>query len=125
ISDISPLENLRQLQTFSAGGNWITDISVLEGMTDLEEINLSFNDISDISPLVKNPGIGEGDRLQLQINLLDLSPGSQAMKDIQTLLERGAEVQYEDQKEAAFFPDHNLEQLIRELLSTQGSAVGV
>lgn len=125
ISDISPLENLRQLQTFSAGGNWITDISVLEGMTDLEEINLSFNDISDISPLVKNPGIGEGDRLQLQINLLDLSPGSQAMKDIQTLLERGAEVQYEDQKEAAFFPDPNLEQLIRELLDQPRGALWV
>lgn len=47
------------------------------------------------------------------------------MKDIQTLLERGAEVQYEDQKEAAFFPDPNLEQLIRELLDQPRGALWV
>ena len=52
------------------------------------------NEISDISPLVDNTGLGRGDKINLRFNPLDLTPDSQAMNDIQTLLDRGVEVSY-------------------------------
>ena len=39
-------------------------------MTNLNYIDLAQNDIIDISPLVENPGIGDGDYLNLRSNRL-------------------------------------------------------
>jgi len=62
-------------------------------------LQLDINKISDISTLVDSIEIGYGDELDLRYNYLDLSRGSHAMNDIQTLLARGVNVDYEPQKE--------------------------
>jgi hypothetical protein len=46
------------------------DISIIEHMPDIGVIYLSRNAVSDISPLVRNPGIGEGDYISLRDNPL-------------------------------------------------------
>jgi hypothetical protein len=50
--------------------------------------------ISDISPLVKNNGLGKGDVVRLQNNNLDLSEGSEDMKNIKALQYRGVSVEF-------------------------------
>jgi len=84
ISDISPLVNLTNLRILLVDGNQITDISSLAELTEIGEfegdvqvrngvkvhLGLSNNQISDISPLMNNPGIGEGDGIDLRGNPL-------------------------------------------------------
>ena len=82
ISNISPLSGLTNLKRLWLGGNQISDISPLSGLTNLRWLDLSNNQISDISPLVNNPGIGEGDEIDLRGNQLN----------IQKLQEKGATV---------------------------------
>lgn len=94
ISDISPLANLTNLWYLDLSNNHISDISLLVYLTNLQVLNLSWNQISDISPLVANPGLGQGDVVYLQNNLLDLTPGSDDMKNIQILQNRGVTVYY-------------------------------
>jgi hypothetical protein len=55
---------------------------------------LKNNKINDISPLVRNPGLGEGDEIHLEGNPLNLSPGSINMLYIQILQNRGVIVFY-------------------------------
>ena len=102
ISQISPLANLIDLTHLGLGGNQISDISPLAGLTSLTELSLHSNEISNISPLVDNAGIGEGDHVDLRYNHLDLTPGSQAMDDIQALQARGVEVHYDPQSEIPY-----------------------
>ena len=92
ISDLSPLENLTSLKALELGGNQISDISPLSGLTNLSQLQLAYNQISDISPLVgltnlwwlylqnnqisdieplvNNPGLSEGDYVDLRDNPL-------------------------------------------------------
>ncbi|MCR6669481.1 MAG: leucine-rich repeat domain-containing protein [archaeon YNP-WB-040] len=94
ISDISPLANLTNLQKLDLYRNQISDISPLANLTNLWYLDLSNNQISDISPLVGNPGLGQGDEVDLENNPLDLTPGSDDMKNIQILQSRGVIVYY-------------------------------
>jgi len=56
---------------------------------------LDNNQIKDISPLVSNTGLEDwGKWVYLQNNLLDLTPGSDDMKNIQILQNRGVGVTY-------------------------------
>ncbi len=71
VVDISPLQNLPSLQILQLGGNVITNIDILAGMENLELVGLSCNEITNIKPLVDNPGIGPGDRVELGGNELD------------------------------------------------------
>ena len=98
ISDISPLAGLTRLSRLSLDNNQISDISPLAGLINLYVLNLNYNQIRDISPLVANSGLA-GDDVYLQYNYLDLTPGSAAMNDIQTLQSRGVYVVYEPQHE--------------------------
>ena len=70
VSDISVLANLTSLEELELGSNQMRDISPLSGLTSLTWLDLSHNQISDISPLVDNPGLGEGDDVDLQGNPL-------------------------------------------------------
>ena len=86
ISDINHLANLTDLRVLYLDDNQIQDISPLEGLTKIGEwedgiweregiivhLGLSNNEISDISPLLNNPGIGEGDGIDLRGNQLDI-----------------------------------------------------
>ena len=107
INDISALENLINLETLILGGshegvistgNKIEDISPIRSLTNLGHLTLDDNRISDISPLVENTGFGEGDKIDLRHNYLDLTPGSEDMNNINALIDRGVEVIYEPQK---------------------------
>ena len=91
ISDISPLANLTSLQRLYLYNNQISDISPLAGLTSLEQLYLDDNQISDISPLVDNPGLGEGDRIDLRWNPLS----EQSINEyIPELIARGVTVDY-------------------------------
>jgi Leucine-rich repeat (LRR) protein len=94
ISDISPLSKLTCLQVLELAYNRILGIDPLAELTNLKELHLEGNRISDISPLIDNPGLGEGDCIFLQDNLLDLIPGSGDMEDIYILDKRGVEIWY-------------------------------
>jgi len=92
ISDLSPLGGLTNLHALGLNENQISDLSPLGGLTSLQVLYLYQNQITDISALVANNGIGFADTVLLQDNLLDLSRGSKAMTDIQTLISRGTAV---------------------------------
>lgn len=67
-------------------------IAALASHTNLVVLELHYNQISDISPLVENSGLSGN--LQLASNNLDLSEGSEDLKNIRILEERGVEVIY-------------------------------
>ena len=94
IDDISPLSSLTNLTYLSLRSNEISDISPLASLTNLQWVSLYNNQISDISPLVENSGLGEGDRVLLEHNNLDLSEGSEDLENIRILEERGVQVDY-------------------------------
>ena len=94
---------LTSLETLTLGGNQISDISALAAVTGLTELYLNENQISDIGALVINIGLGEGDEVYLDNNWLDLSPGSRASQDIETLRDRGVTVHCDNQNP----PAHN------------------
>ncbi len=91
VSDLTPLAELVNLVDLDLFINNVTDISALANLTNLRLLNLAANEISDISALVANPGIGEGDHINLAFNPLN----QQAVNnDIPILVSRGATVDY-------------------------------
>jgi Leucine-rich repeat (LRR) protein len=76
----------------------VSDISSLENLTDLEKLRFYHNKVADLSPLLENDGFGPGDEINMMFNYLDLSPGSEDMKNINVLIDRGVDVKYESQK---------------------------
>jgi len=78
----------------SLSRNNINDISPVQNLTNLETLLFEHNEVSDISSLVSNTGLGKGDRIFMKDNNLDLSDDSQDMKNIQTLIDRGCRVGY-------------------------------
>ena len=53
-----------------------------------------YANVSDIYPLVENDGFGSGDHIDMRWNELDLTSGSEDMNNINTLIDRGVEVDY-------------------------------
>lgn len=94
ISRLGGIEHLTGLTDLDLYNNRISDISPLAGLVSLEWLDLGANQISDISPLTANPGLGQGCRISLDGNRLDLSPESDDMQTINTLMRRGASVCY-------------------------------
>jgi Leucine-rich repeat (LRR) protein len=70
ISDVSALSRLTNLELLGLGYNRISDVSALSRLTNLELLDLGANQISNIKPLVENPGLSEGDLLDLAGNPL-------------------------------------------------------
>lgn len=94
IADLTPLYSMTQLTALEVNGLGIADISFLEDFENLSFLELTDNQITSLAPLVANPGIGDGDHVAVVNNPLDLNdPGVQA--DIQTLLDRGVDLEYE------------------------------
>ena len=98
VSDINPLENLIKIWGLFFNDNEVSDIGSLENLTNLSWLEFSRNEVSDISPLVENDGFGDGDDIDMRENRLDLTPGSEDMNNIQELIDRGVDVEYEPQK---------------------------
>ena len=71
ISDVSALASLTRLERLELQGNDIEDISALANLTRLNWLELQDNQIEDISPLVDNPGLSEGDTVDLRNNPLN------------------------------------------------------
>ena len=94
INDISPLAGLTKLMDLGLKVNNISDLSPLVGLTDLHILNLVDNNITDISPLVENSGLAAGDIVYLEKNSLFLLEGSEDMKNIRALEDRGVVVHY-------------------------------
>ena len=89
--DISPLAALTRLEELLLEGNRIVDVGPLAALTNLEWLSLKGNEIQDIGPLVANPGLGEGDWVQLDHNpLSDRAINEQ----IPALEARGVQVDY-------------------------------
>ena len=121
ISDLTPLRNLTKLEFLTLGNNQVSDLSGLQPLTALEKLDLSGNQLSDIDLLVQNEGLGEGDELVLNFNdALETCPGTESREVIDTLIERGVSVFFDDPEDCGDndrvvqIPDAKLEQLIRD-----------
>jgi hypothetical protein len=99
ISNLEPLAGLTNLWYLDLTSNQISNLGPLASLTNLEYLHLGNNQIRDISPLVANSGIARFDTVTLRYNYLDLTPGSAAMNDIETLNSRGVWVYYEPQNQ--------------------------
>ncbi len=72
IRNIDPLASLTTLTLLGLMGNEISDISALEHLVNLQNLYLNVNQISDIGPLVRNSGLGQGDKVNLEFNPLSV-----------------------------------------------------
>lgn len=90
ITDLSPLRGLQVLEYLSLADNGISDIDTLAELTSLTELLLEFNQIRSIDPLLANPGLGQGDRVDLTTNPL---PPAEC-ENLHALAARGVEVIY-------------------------------
>ena len=97
ISELNILTGLIDLEEIYLSGNQIVDIATLSGLTNLTTVWLDRNGITDISALVNNAGIDSGDTVDVRWNHLNLTAGSDDMQDIQTLIDRGVDVEYAPQ----------------------------
>jgi internalin A len=76
IGDLSPLSGLTSLTMLRVDDNQIGDVSPLSSLTNLGDegyeidLDLSGNQVSNISPLVDNPGLANGDTVDLRDNPL-------------------------------------------------------
>jgi len=94
IRDVTPLSSLSRLERLYLHDNQVADITPLSSLTSLRTLDLSENAITDITPLLDNPGLGQGDAIELDGNKLDLTPGSDDMNNIHALEARGVVVKY-------------------------------
>lgn len=102
ISDLSPLKDISSLQDLRIFANRIINIDALEDLTNLKTLWLSHNSIKDITALVANAGLrGAGDTVEIKDNCLDLTSGSQNLRDINSLKDRGVTVKYEEQRDCS------------------------
>ena len=116
ISDISPLAGLTNLRILGLSGNSISDISPVAGLINLIELSLENNSISDISPLVANTGLGPGNAVLVEGNLLN---NAAINTHIPTLQRRGVRVDFDKPVD---IPDPNLRAEIEKDLSKASGA---
>jgi internalin A len=82
VSDVSPLAGLVKLDRLDLGGTQITDIKPLANLTMLTELDLSTTPVSDIEPLA---ALTKLERLSLKrTNVKDLSP-LKGLKELKAL----------------------------------------
>ena len=116
ITDLTGLEGATNLTLLELGNNFISDISPLKGLTNLVRLELHNNFISDISPLVANTGLGRGDTVLVEGNLLN--PVS-INTHIPTLISRGVRVDFD---KLVDIPDSNLRTAIEKALGKASGA---
>lgn len=92
ISDINPLANLLELTFLRLDRNaGIRDISPLAGLLELSFLRLDEMNLNSLQPLLDNPGLGEGDTIDLTGTQGDFGCG-----DIDTLRSNGITVIFPD-----------------------------
>ncbi len=88
-TDLSPLRGLTTLQNLELTGNSITELTALSGLTNLSRLDLRYNpELSNIQALLENPGIGQGDIVELRFT-------SVTCTDQALLADKGVEVRTE------------------------------
>ena len=93
VSDISALSNLTELTELGLKNTLVTDISALSSLTRLRNLHIQSNSISDISPLVENTGLGSGDSISINGNLLNYPS---LYEYIPALQARGVQVYFDE-----------------------------
>lgn len=96
-TSLEGIQHLINLVWLDFGNNNVSDLSPLENLTNLEGVYLKGNTLSTLQPLIDNSGIGSGDEVDIRDNNLDLIEGSQDMIEINILEGRGVNVYYRDQ----------------------------
>ena len=120
ITDLTGLEHATSLTWLILNNNSISDISPLKGLTNLVRLDLNNNSISDISPLVANTGLGPGNAVLVEGNLLN---NASINTHIPTLISRGVRVDFDNPFDKPVdIPDSNLRTAIEKAL---GKASGV
>jgi len=113
IASVGPLVDLTNLIELSLSDNQIGSVSPLMWLADIGMLDLAGNQITDISHLLGNLGLANGDELWITGNPLDLWAGSDTVRYIGMLKDRGATVHHDP---IFFFIDANLDAVIREEL---------
>ena len=120
ITDLTGLEGATSLTWLILNNNSISDISPLKGLTNLVRLDLNNNSISDLSPLVANTGLGPGNAVLVEGNLLN---NASINTHIPTLISRGVRVDFDNPFDKPVdIPDSNLRTAIEKAL---GKASGV
>jgi len=114
IEGIAACENLG---TLDLSGNELVDISLLAGLEFLTELNLSRNEIADASPLLANPGLGSGDRVDLRLNPLDMGDSSETRAVIEALEDRGVTVIPSGRDNIVVFVEARIEAAVRDAVT--------
>ncbi len=83
-SELDFLAGLTSLELLGLAGNQVQNLGPLSGLTALQTLLLKANDIADIAALVANPGLGQFDFIDLEINQL----GTDDCANLQTLIDR-------------------------------------
>ncbi|MCV9884481.1 leucine-rich repeat domain-containing protein [Metabacillus halosaccharovorans] len=96
IEDLSGIEYAVNANLINLWDNQVSDISVLGHLQNLETVLLDNNQVSNISVLEDLPNLVS---VGLHGNPLDLNDGSETMNTIQSLQDRGVEVQYVQQED--------------------------
>ena len=74
IESIDSLRRLHSLKVLRLENNSITDVSALAGLSQLQELSLAHNrSLYNVQPLLINPGLGEGDELDLRFTYVPCS----------------------------------------------------
>ena len=107
ITDLTEKE-MANLTSLTASRRKINDITGLEHATKLTSIDLSNNRITNLQPLIDNSGLGDGDVVNLEGNLLETP---KAWASIKELRNRGVKV--EIQPYVINIPDENLRKAIQ------------
>ena len=91
ISDIEPLKDMERLVILKLKKNLISNINSIPEMKHLRYIDLSKNKITDLTPLVESKDLNPNLSITLRGNILRWHS---MIYDIQTLKDRGMEVEY-------------------------------
>ncbi|MEJ6951858.1 leucine-rich repeat domain-containing protein [Natronospora cellulosivora (SeqCode)] len=93
VSDIFALKKLENLTEISLRDNQVTDLSPLENLYNLERLFFTNNAIDDISVFVNNP-FPYLTYISIRGNNLDLQSGSEDIRNISRIEDRGIRVIY-------------------------------
>ena len=101
IASLRGLERATELERLDCGRNRISDLSPLSELKRLSELRVERNLVADLAPLLKNAQLSQGFRLNVTLNCLELSAGSEDQQAVDTLTKRGVDVEYRTQRDAA------------------------
>jgi Leucine-rich repeat (LRR) protein len=101
IASLRGLESATELRRLDCSRNRISDLAPLSELKQLNELLLERNLVADLGPLLRNTQVGAGVRINVTLNCLELSAGSEDRQAVETLMKRGVDVEFRQQKNPA------------------------